>query len=339
MNRRWFLAVSAAALAGCGQLPSSGTTTPEATGTATDTATATASPDPTGTPTGTPTETETAIPTDTETATPTETETPELSDREERAAASIARAIRELNRAVATYAGNEGESLLDVSAATERFSRLAVIGDLTDADDDLEAAEDLASRRQQPRLAAVREARRFLGFAVETQSRTIAAFGAVERGRGAVADEQETTVDSAAADVEDERGAAERTLGRIESETSAANVSVVPAIPAADYDAKVAQFAAEIDGFASLADFLRRLRQAVGDLNDAERFDRGESERRARERARAAAEAFETLAGELRTFATDLPESGAALVGVSNGLADVADRKAEKAREIESENS
>ena len=334
MDRRSFLTVSAAFLAGCGQLPSS-----DSTPTATETPTAT--PTATATPTDTPTETESPTATETETATdtPTETETPELSAREENAALAFDRAIEELNQAVYTYAGSEGGSLLDVSAAAGSFPRVPVIGDISDADDYIEDARASASERQQPRLAAIVEARRFLSLGVDTQSRVIAAFDEAERARDALDDEREGDIESAARDLRDERRRAVRSFQTIQEETSAENVSVIPAIPATDYEAKVGQFDAEIGGLESLADFFDRLREAVADLNDAQRFDRVESERNARTRAQEAAEAFETLATELDEFATELPDGGAAIGDLATDLADIAAAKAEEAREIEADNS
>ena len=333
MDRRSVLAAAAALLAGCGQQPSTDTSTP--TGTATRTPTATSSPSPTETPTASPTET--AEPTETPTA--TETETPELSEREERAAQALDRAISELSQAVSTYVGNAGDSLVDVSAATENFSRTAVLNDLSDADDDIEDARRLVSSRQEPRLEAVETARRFLRLCLDTQPRLIAAYGEAERARDAVESQRETEVEGATADLRDERQDAEAGFDSIESETDAERVSVVPAIPAGDYEAKVAQFGAEVDGFGSLADFFARFRPAIVDLNDAERFDRAERERRAREDGQAAADAFDALATDLRTFANDLTEAGVALRPLAADLADIAEMKAEDARELVEDNS
>ncbi|WP_192918520.1 hypothetical protein [Salinigranum salinum] len=337
MDRRSFIALSAPLLAGCGQLPSTETPTSEPTATATPTETET--PTETATATETPTETTTPTETATATETPTETETPELSDREQRAARALDRAISELNQAVATYTGSAEGSLLDVSAATNGFSRVAVIGDISDADDHIEAARRDASNRQQSRLTAVEDAREFLSLAAEAQSRVIAAFAETQRARDAVDTEQEGTIESAVRDLREERRRAERPFTTLREETSADTVSVLPRIDVSEYEDKVAQFDAEIGGLGSLADFLDRLREAVVDLNDAERFDRVENERNAREAARTAAEAFETLTTELREFASGLSENGAALEPVATDLADLAAAKAEKARNIEERNS
>jgi DNA repair exonuclease SbcCD ATPase subunit len=334
MDRRSFLVAALLSVAGCGQTPSDGTpTTAPSTETETPTATRTA------TPTETPTATETETPTATETETPTATETPELSPQEERAAQELNAAIRELTQAVNTYAGSEGGSLTDVSAATRSFPRVPVLGDLSDVDDHIEAARSRVSARQQARFAAVVDARQFLGLCVPTQEELIAAFGEVQRGREAVDAENSDTVDSAARELRDRRRRANRQFTRITEETAAEQVSVVSALPVSEYEAKVGQFEAEIAGFGSLADFLDRFTVAIVNLNDAERFDRVEQERRARENAQAAATAFESLAADLRTFASELSEGGAALESISTALADLAEAKGENAREIESENS
>ena len=340
MNRRSLLALSAALFAGCGQTPIGDTPTAQpTTSTPTDRPTATATGTRTASPTPSPTETTTETETETETGTPTETATPELSEREQRAARALDRAIQELNQAVDTYTGSAGDSLLDVSASTDGFSRVAVIADISDADDPLEEARTSASRRQQSRLAAVEEARRFLSLAVGVQTRVIAAFDETVRGRDAVDDERERSIESAVQDLRQERNRAERTFTDLREETTVENVSVVPTIPTAEYEEKVAQFEAEIGGFGSLAEFLDRLLPAVETLQDAREYDDSGSEGRARDRAQEAAEAFETVATELREFASDLTDAGAALEGLATGLADVAATKAQRARRIEEANS
>jgi hypothetical protein len=340
MDRRSVLAATATLLAGCGQLPSTDTSTPTS-----EPGTATQSPSPTETetPTETTTETETPTETTTETETPTETatetETPELSEREERAAQELGRAVTELSQTVATYTGDADDSLVTVSAASRGFSRTAVLAELSDVDDHIEDARGLVSERQRPRLDAVETARRFLGLSTDTQPRLIAAFAAVGRARDAVAEQRESDLETATGDVREEREDAEDPFARIESETDAARVAVVPEIPESEYEAKVAQFGAEVDGFGTLADFLDRFLTAVDDLNDAERFDDGDRERRAREEGQAAADEFDALSAELQTFADGLSEAGASLEGPATDLADLAAEKAADAREIVEDNS
>jgi hypothetical protein len=317
-------------------LPSTETSTPPPTETATGTPTGT--PTPTATETERETETPTETETETETSTETETETPALSEEEEQAAQELRRAVGDLNEAVATYVGSDDGSLTDVTAADTGFSRVAVLGDLTDADDHIQAARSRASQRQQDRLTAVENARLFLGLSNDAQPRLVAAYDEGERARDAVDDQRESEIANATDALRSERSDAEGLLSRIESETSAENVAVVPAVPAEEYEAKVSQFRAEVDGFGSLADFLDRLREAVVDLNDAERFDRVDRERDARENAAEAAEAFETLADELESFAEELPDLATAIESLGTDLADLATTKAEDAREIEERN-
>jgi hypothetical protein len=338
MDRRSVLAATATLLAGCGQLPSTETSTPTS-----EPGTATQSPSTTETPTETATEAETPTETATETETPTETatetETPELSEREERAAQELGRAVTELSRTVATYTGDADDSLVTVSAASRGFSRTAVLAELSDVDDHIEDARGLVSERQRSRLDAVETARRFLGLSTDTQPRLIAAFAAVGRARDAVADQRESDLETATRDVREEREDAEGPFARIESETDAERVAVVPEIPESEYEAKVAQFGAEVDGFGTLADFLDRFLTAVDDLNDAERFDDGGRERRAREEGQAAADEFDALSSEVQTFADGLSEAGASLEGPATDLADLAAEKAADAREIVEDNS
>jgi hypothetical protein len=329
-----FLAASVFALAGCNQSPSTETATATDTDTATETA-STATPTATVEPTPSPTDTDTP----TETAEPTETETPELSPREEQAAEAMDRAIRELTRAVNSYADQANGSLLDVSAASRSFTRITVLGDISDADDHISDARPRASERQRARLAGIEDARQFLRISVDVQTAVIEAYGDAQQGREALDEEQDGGIDTASGSLRDNQRRANQRLTTLTEETAAEPVSVVPALPTSEYEAKVSQFTAEVDGFASLADFFDRLEVAVVDLNDAERFDRVENESRARENAREAAEAFETLETELRTFVSNLSESGASLEGLSTDLADLAAAKAEKAREIEADNA
>jgi uncharacterized phage infection (PIP) family protein YhgE len=331
MDRRSFVVAAVLALAGCGQSPATETSTETGTATATPTAA------PTSTPTETPTDTPTETPTETPTDTPTET--PELSQREQRAATALTNATRDLTQAIDAYVGEDGDSLADVSAASESFDRIRVISAISDADDHLETARDTASSRQQARLAGVEDAREFLRLSVDAQTALVEAYGEVERGRDGVDDEDADTVESAVRGLRDSRRSAETWITRITEQTDAEPVSAVPALPVSEYEAKVGQFEAELAGFESLGGFLDRLREAVATLNDAERFDRVEQERRARENAQEAATAFDSVASELRTFAADLSEGGAALEGISTELADIAEAKAETAREIEEDNS
>ncbi len=342
MDRRSVLAAAVALLAGCGQSPSPDTSTSTTgTGTATQAPSSTVTPtqSPTATATEEPTATATEEPTETTTPTETETETPELSEREERAAQELDRAISDLSQAVAAYTGSASESLVTVSAASRGFSRSAVLTELTDADDNIENARRLVSGRQQPRLAAVESARRFLRLSIDVQPRLIAAFGAAESARDAIAEQQASELETATRELREERGDAEDPLDRIESETDAASVSVVPEISESEYGAKVAQFAAEIDGFGSLADFFDRFLTAVAALNDAERFDRAEREARAREDGQAAADAFDALSSDLQSFADGLSEAGASLDDLANDLARLAAEKGDDAREIVEDNS
>lgn len=335
MNRRSFVVTALLAIAGCGQTPT--TETPSSTATEAPTATPTA----TRTPTETPTETATETPTDTPTETPTETstETPELSPREERAASALSTATRELTDAVRAYIGTSDGSLTDVSAASGSFDRIQVINAIADADDHIERAQDTASERQQARLTGVEDAREFLRLSVDAQTALVQSYEQVERGRDAVSEEQGEEVESAVRSLQDRRRRASMWVTRITEQTAADAVSVVPALPVSEYEAKLGQFEAEVAGFESLGGFLDRLAVAIETLADADRFDRVDQERRARENAREAATAFESIASELRTFAADLPEGGAALDGISTELADIADTKAETAREIEEDNS
>jgi hypothetical protein len=342
MDRRSLLATAAALLAGCGQLPSTDTSpSPPGTGTASPSGTTTPSPSPTEEPAASPTTTPTDEPPQTEspTATETETETPALSEREERAERALTRAIDDLGRAVEAYVSNEGDSLADVDAATRAFSRPAVLSDLSDADDHITTARRLVSARQRPRLEAVENARRFLGLCIDTQPRLIAAFGLVEAGRENIDGQEEVGLENTTRDLRTERRNAEQSLSRIEAETDAARVAVVPAITESDYDAKVDQFAAEVDGFGGLADFFDRFLPAITALNDAERFDRVDRERRAREEGQAAADAFDTLETDLRAFAGELSDAGASLEAPATALADLAETKAADAREIVEDNS
>ncbi|AUV84154.1 hypothetical protein C2R22_21485 (plasmid) [Salinigranum rubrum] len=81
------------------------------------------------------------------------------------------------------------------------------------------------------------------------------------------------------------------------------------------------------------------MREAIGELNDAQRFDRVDRERSARESAQRAVEDFERLSREIQTFLDNLSESGASLRELTNSLIEISENKRELASEILEQNS
>ncbi|WP_162562606.1 hypothetical protein [Salinigranum rubrum] len=237
------------------------------------------------------------------------------------------------------YAKTEGGSLLDISASTDTFPRVSVVQEISDAQGEISDAKPLVSDRQRPTFDQVITARKFLSYCTQIQTYIIEAYSQVVNGRDGVENEREGAIESAVVALEDNTEDATRFLTRIRSETTAEEVSIVPAIPAEDYTAKVAQFDAEISGFEALSGFLESMREAIGELNDAQRFDRVDRERSARESAQRAVEDFERLSREIQTFLDNLSESGASLRELTNSLIEISENKRELASEILEQNS
>jgi len=317
MHRRRVLALLAAAVAGCsGQ--DAATETQTATPTVADTPAATATQTATATPTESPTETGTATP-----------GAPERAGNE-----AIAEVEKTLNSVVATYGGGDSDSLMGADASTTDFRGGRIAGSLTEAETELETARERAVTRDQQRtVERLAVTIRFLELALQIQTALGNSFFELERARNEIDQEDGGGARDNLSRMESERQLAMPLFESLRAETDAAAVSVISTIDTADYEAKIAQFDAEIAALGGLRSRLERLSGAVGRLAAARAQDRNNSESAA-ETAQRAASDLDDAEASLRTFLDELPEPADSLAGITEELIAITARKAAAAREI-----
>ena len=320
MDRRRVLALLTAAVAGCsGQ--DTATETQTATPTAADTPTATDTPTTTDTPTESPTETGTATP-----------GAPERAGNE-----AIAEVEKTLNSVVATYGGPDSDSLLGADASTTDFRGGRIAGSLSEAETELETARERAITREQQRtVERLAVTIRFLELALQIQTALGNAFFELERARNGIDQEDGGDARDNLSRMESERQLAMPLLESLRAETDAAAVSVIANIDTADYEAKVAQFDAEIAALGGLGSRVERLSRAVSRLAAARAQEQNNSES-AVETARQAASELDDAEASLQTFLDELPEPADSLAGITEELVAITARKATAAREIAGE--
>lgn len=321
MHRRTVLALLATTTAGCNALNN----TPE-----------TETPTPTETETETPTatETDTATPTDTETETPTATETSTPGRPEREGNEAIAEVEKTLNSVVATYGGSESDNIVDTDASSNDFRSRLVENALAEAEDELEVARERAVTREQNRtVQRLAVAIRFLTLATQIQIALINSYFQLDRVRQMLERHEASEARDSLDRMETERTFAVSPFENLQSETDAAAVSVLASIDTGDYDAKVAQFDAEITELRRIRSPVERLRQAINRLNAARAMDRNNSDSADETAAEAAAE-LEAAISALESFREDLPDAGDSLSGVTQQFIDLAEADLAEAREI-----
>jgi len=230
MQRRRYLLATAATigLAGCSESTSdateTGTTqtetttssptatdTPTSTATATQTDTPTDTPEPTERPTETPTETETATETPTETETETPTDTPEPTERpREIAADRIDAADSRIEDAIDQWLEITGPNttLLSSDASMTPLEELDVDLErpLSDAREELDAAESNATDDQQSTIDDLRSVADWIDYAWQAQGHTIKARLALEAYYSHITSEE---LDDAGDDIDDVESASQ----------------------------------------------------------------------------------------------------------------------------------
>jgi hypothetical protein len=319
MHRRQVLAVLTALVAGCNGQE-----------TTTDTPTSTGTPTPTATETPTPTATETP----TESPTPTATETPTPGAAERAGNEAIAEVQRTLDSVVATYGGARSDSILGTDASSTSFRGGRIEDSLSEAESELETARERAvTRSQQRTVERLAVTIRFLELATEAQVALTNAFFSLDRAREEIERERGNDARNSLDDMELERGFAENPFERIRAETDAESVSVISRIDTADYEAKVAQFDAEIREMPRLSSRVETLSRAVDRLRLARRRAENDAEDTA-EAARNAENDLEAAESALQGFLDDLPEPGDSLRPITEQLISISAEKAADAREI-----
>lgn len=307
MYRRRYLALCTVAVAGCS-----------------------AGEDDGPTPTGTATDTETATATTTATATATATATPNEAVRQGNEA--IAEVRNTLDAVVKQYGGAESDDILAADAAAE-FNSPLLLRSLEEAGEELERARERAAtdaqRRTVERLAG---AHRFLVLATEVQNGITRAYFQLTQTRRALDREEPADARAALRRLAAERTVAAEKFARLRAETTGEAVAVLERLSVETYEAKVAQFDAELSGLAGLRNVLGRFADGVNLLQQARKEQAADED--PTESADRAADALSAAADRLATFAADLPTAGDALAPIARGLASLAETKANAARDI-----
>jgi hypothetical protein len=320
MRRRQVLVLLTGLVAGCSsQQTGTETATETATGTATPTTTATATATPTATPT----------------ATETETTTPGAAERAGNDA--IAEVEKTLDSVVATYGGPDSDSLLGTDASTADFRGRRVENSLAEAEDELATARERAVTRAQERtVERLAVAIRFLSLATDLQVALGNAYFALGRVRSQLDREEGSDARDDIRRMENERTIAVPILEEIRAETNAAGVSVISSVDTATYEAKVAQFDAEIGVFGRLRAPLERLSRAVGRLATA-RAQESNNPEGAADTASRAVDDFEAVLPTLRSILDGIGEDAASMRGVTEQLVTLTESKLADARAIAGE--
>jgi hypothetical protein len=327
MERRQVLAILSTPVvglvAGCGAQESTETETPTPTEAPTDTAT----------PTVAPTETPTA--TETETETETETQTPGAAERAGNEA--IAEVEKTLNTVVAVYGGPGSDSLLGTNVSSVDFRSQRVENSLAEAEEELDVARERAVTRAQERtIERLAVCIRFLTLATDVQVALTNAFFQLDRARIEIDREEGSDARDALQQMENERRIAVPILDEVRSETDAASVSVIERIDTAAYEAKVAQFAAEIGALGRLRPQVETLSRGVSQLRSA-RAQAANNSDSASETASRAVEILEDAVAALRTLLDGLSDDAAGLRPIATQFVDIATAKAADARELAGE--
>lgn len=321
MRRRQVLALLTGLVAGCSSQQETETETTTAT----------------STPTATPTASPTASPTPTETETPTATETATPGAAERAGNEAIAEVEKTLNSAVATYGGPDSDSLLGVDASTTDFRGGRVDRLLTEAETELETARERAVIRSQQRtVERLAVAIRFLELASEAQVALGNAFFALGQARSEVDREDGSEAGDDLDRMENERRLAMPILDSIRAETDAASVSVLSSVDTAMYEAKVAQFEAEIAVMGRLRPAVDQLASAVNRLATAKAQERNNADSASSTASRAVDE-LEAALTRLRNVRDGIGTDGDALLVITQQFIDVGEVKLADAREIAGE--
>jgi hypothetical protein len=313
MERRPFLALLTAAVAGCNATDqSTETSTPQ------ETRTATATSEPTDTPTETPT------------ATPEPTDTPTAAEAEAREAIDEVQST--LGAVVEQYRGS-AETMLAVDASAAGFEEGNVLDGVAEAKRETERARDRVVAQEQERtLDRLVTVRRFLRTAAETQVALVGAHRHLRETRAALANESSEAAEASLTRMDTERRIAQAPYTTLVEETNAEAMAALSALDASTYRAKREQFDAEMRAFGDLRGPLGQFRSAVSTLEAAAALEQNGSTETAEERAETAVERFEAAEESLAAFAGELDTPADALAPIARDLRDLADEKAATTR-------
>lgn len=334
MRRRALLGTVVVFVSGCSEQLPTDLLPPTPTEEPTETPTPTASPTPAATPASapTPTETPTESPTPTEPTDPPETE---LSLSGRLARDLIVDGRRDLRRAVDAYAAAARVSdptILDVTAATTRFSYRLIGGAIGDASSKFLEARRKGNDDQQALANRLLDVVQFVQRSGQCQERLVTTYrrlGAVQESFDREdTDAVRTRIDA----MSRERRHARNRLADIRSETEAANAADADVLTPADYEAKVEQFDREVSTFGALPDPLLTFADGIESLQRARRHARRDNFRQARDAARSAESTFESVLEALDAILSDDP--AASLEPVVSDLRALAEEKRAEADDL-----
>jgi hypothetical protein len=308
MERRPFLALLTAAVAGCSSTePSTPTVAP------------------TEVPTDTPTET--PAPTDTPTATATETPTPTAAE------SAIDEVRSTLGAVLAQYRG-PGETILATDASATGFDDRQVEIGVQEAKRELGTArEEAATERQEQVVERLDTVRRFLGTAAETQVGLVGAYRRAQNVRGSLAAENGTAARESIHEMDIQRQIARGPYRTMIEETNAGATEALSGLDASTYQAKREQFDAEIRAFGALRGPLDTFAGGIGQLEAAVAIRRNGSTARAERTAERAADQLDSASASLTTVTERLGSPADSLIPLSRTLSDLAATKAASTRE------
>jgi hypothetical protein len=175
--------------------------------------------------------------------------------------------------------------------------------------------------------------RRFLRTAAETQVRLVGAYNRLLGARDDLAAVDPTAARDELQEMEIKRQIAGAPYATLVEETTAEATAALPGLDASTYRAKRAQFDAEMAAFERLRGPLDDFVGAVSQLEAAVAFRRDDSPERAENAARVAVERLDSVSASLASAATGFDTPADSLVGVTQGLSDLATRKAATTRE------
>lgn len=263
MDRRTYLALGAALLAGCGQSRPSETTTTGGATTA-DATTATASPTTTATEEPTTQEPTTEESTTEESTTEeTPTDAPAATEAIREARGHIRAAVDEYE----SYAPGARPTIHDVTAATGGFETARIRTRIEQARDALDRAERSASPRQENLVTDLGGVCTFLERAAVAQRALRNGFDSYGAAYElAYMDESAST---RVTTLENTASTAGRSLATIDSETSAENTDAIDVLSREDYTRKRAQLGAERESYLLAASVIPPFEERRFDFLDA----------------------------------------------------------------------
>lgn len=278
------------------------------------------------------TESATATPQATETNTETGTATATPSEAVRAGNDAITEVEETLDAIVRQYAGAGSDDILDVDVTTE-FNSALLDNSLREATEEVEVARERAvTEAQRQTVERLAGAVRFFVLATEVQTKLTGAFFDVQRARRALDQEDATDVKDALRGIRVELTIVRDPFESLQSETSRVDFTVVERLSPETYDAKVAQFEAELGGLTSFRNALDGVENDVNRLLQARtEQENGEDPT---ESAEAAVEEFSARADRLTRIVANLPAAADALEPVVRDFVAIVRAKADLAREL-----